>query len=239
VSGNPTSNPGTGYGGLARRIARRTTDLLAIALVLVAGIGLGGQLIGWWRSEPQARLQNPGAEATSWERDGVPLDLQFGDSPFALERTPVSGGREAAAQRLVDSCAAAADSPASQSRPISSDEQRLIAAAEALEPVREEHGRWRVYVVDGPVLQAVVIDSTMRAPSGFGSAASGSLAGDVQSAEPLDEHQTHATASPRVLCWGLAFPADEHRWIVYTFRRRPDLAASGAQSLSLKPSTAH
>jgi hypothetical protein len=196
----PPPPPPHGYGPVARRIARRTTDLLAIALVLIAGLGLGRQLIGWW-SEPKAPA--PVAEPATWMGHESPVTLEFSDSGYALERTPVDGNRDTAVERLIDACAAVAASPTARAGPPTPAEQRLIAAAAALEPVREDPGRWRIHVVDGPVVMAAVLSEPSMRSASVG--------------EP-DDWKTNESQSPRVLCWGLAFPADDHRWILYTFR---------------------
>ena len=216
-SANRPQAPPSGYGPVARRVARRTTDLLAIALVLIAGLGLGRQLIGWW-SEPETPA--PIMEPATGLRSETPLTLEFGDSAFALERTPVAGSRETALARLVDACAAIAASPTAQlgpPTPPTPAEVRLIAAAAALEPVREDPDRWRIQVVDGPVIMAAALSQSSERSD--------------PTLEPGDS-RTNESQSPGVLCWGLAFPADESRWVLYTFRPAAESTSSAVPEIA-------
>ncbi|HZN34299.1 MAG TPA: hypothetical protein VFB80_10785, partial [Pirellulaceae bacterium] len=51
----PRSEPQSGgFGRLARRIATWTTNLLATAIVLAAGLAMGWQVLAWWRERPEA-----------------------------------------------------------------------------------------------------------------------------------------------------------------------------------------
>ncbi|HUG92894.1 MAG TPA: hypothetical protein VML55_18780 [Planctomycetaceae bacterium] len=207
----------TGHGTISRRIARRTTDLLAISLVLVAGLGLGRQIVSWWRSEPAPAGAAADVTASSpWNAQGVPLTLEFGDLPFAVERTPVTGTRETVAERLAEACAVRADSTDAPAIAVNPAEQRLLDALAGLEPVRQRAGRWQVHLVDGPVLISVA-------------------SRDANNAVP--DPNGPASAPRRVVCWGLAFPTDNDQWTLYTFRpvEAPARASAGEAAACLPP----
>ncbi|MDB5391990.1 MAG: hypothetical protein JWM11_7636 [Planctomycetaceae bacterium] len=77
---------------LARRISSRTTDLLAIAIVLVGSLALGRQVLEWWRAVAPPILDGgplAGLE-TDMGGDGQPVELEFADSPFRLIRQTLS-----------------------------------------------------------------------------------------------------------------------------------------------------
>src|SRR5262245_3978280 len=46
--------PPTGFGDIARRMTSRTTDLIAIAIVAVASLTFGRQILHWWHTPPSA-----------------------------------------------------------------------------------------------------------------------------------------------------------------------------------------
>src|SRR5262245_25635041 len=48
-----------GFGRLARRIATWTTNLLATAIVLAAGLAMGWQVLAWWHERPQPEVAAP------------------------------------------------------------------------------------------------------------------------------------------------------------------------------------
>src|SRR5262245_66416391 len=83
-----------GFGRLARRIAGWTANLLATALVLVAGLGIGRQVLVWWYESPPV----PPAVATADEQlpSMAPDELRLWTSrgPMTLER--VGGDKDAA-----------------------------------------------------------------------------------------------------------------------------------------------
>jgi len=95
------SASGRSFGELARRISVWTTNLLATAIVLVGGLGLGWQVLAWWRGEPAV------AGTESLSRASLPL---VGDSrefwtthgPLKIER--VSGGQENAVAAMRAFC---------------------------------------------------------------------------------------------------------------------------------------
>ena len=64
VIGGPTGVGGShfrvregpvGLGDVARRMISRTTDLIAIGIVVVASLSLGRQVLVWWHTAPPTR----------------------------------------------------------------------------------------------------------------------------------------------------------------------------------------
>src|SRR5262245_32349278 len=89
----PKSQPSAALAGgslrtLGRRISSRTTDLLAIAIVVAASLTLGRQMLTWWHEAPPAVLEMGPLEerAAEWGSDSRPVSLEFGNSPMRVMR---------------------------------------------------------------------------------------------------------------------------------------------------------
>src|SRR5262245_59687596 len=75
------------FADVALRTTSRTTDLIAIAIVLVASLTLGRQVLRWWQAEPRSPDAAADAgPAPAYEIGSAPLLLEFGDIPLAMTR---------------------------------------------------------------------------------------------------------------------------------------------------------
>lgn len=198
----------TGFGALSRKIRSRTTDLLAVAIVVAGGVTVGSQFASWWAIDEGA-LGTPMAANTNlnWGAGGTPVSLEFGDQPFQLERQAVRGDRETVFARLIDKCTGVAQ----QTRAVSTDflpaEQKLLGLLQRQTPVREQQGVWRVYRIERP-MTLVIATRTMQRPvdsSGTGH--------DVSDLTPQPDQPYR-----RVVCWGMAQPSREGLWVLFTMR---------------------
>ena len=142
-------NHNSGFGRLARNISSRTTDLLAIAMVLLVGFTVGGQVSHWWANDTgDLGLQISSAAGTAPPLGETPVVLEFGDSPHTISREVVSGRREQMIARLTDLCAAVVANKHSRPVPAHPAEKRLLDVTQQLEPIREKSNEWEVYAVD-------------------------------------------------------------------------------------------
>lgn len=207
----PKRRQPTGLAAVARKLSRRTTDLLAIALVLVAGLGLGWQVIDWWLTDPADVLSHrDGLESLLGDpRTGgtEPVFLKFGTQSSLLRREAVEGTRRDARTALLGIGKRTAETARPPNRPPSEAERQLLQHLETRSPAAERPGRWRVDISDGP-LQLMV--ATRRFAARSDDPGADSASGD----------------RGRMVCWGLAFPAAPETWVVYSFEpARPDAAA--------------
>jgi hypothetical protein len=192
----------TSLANLARRITSRTTDLVAISIVVVAALTLGRQVVHWWHAEPPAAAHvEPALPAPAWEDELQPLSLEFGDLPLALTRQVVIGDQKAAVEALVRHCQnalEAATCPTGESRDA---EQRLLEKIADLTPIAapvdEQVGNGQVYIVD----ERFTLVAAVKQFSG-------------RTKETAREQR-------RVVCWGMAMPARERAWTLYVFQESP------------------
>ena len=97
VSSETTDSPqATGLGELARRCRRRTTDLLAIGLLLVVGLAVGRQLTAWWNEPELESISDPLSVTGSGAAWTDPDAMQLGELGQTIYRRRVTGDRQAA-----------------------------------------------------------------------------------------------------------------------------------------------
>src|SRR5262245_55510888 len=101
--GDRTPKPPAGFGDIARRITSRTTDLIAIAIVVVASLTFGRQILQWWHaapSEPGSAGMAPAVQP-GWEDQRQPVSLEFGDLPLSMTRQTIVADAEPIIVELV------------------------------------------------------------------------------------------------------------------------------------------
>lgn len=197
------------FAHLARRISSVTTNCLLSAVVLVAGLTFGRQVLRWWADDP---AETTGTLPAVDDADGLgdPGQLhvvQFGDRPWSLGRQSIAGDKTAAAAALREVCREVVQQDNLPDVPDSGAVADFLPRLEASEPVEQEPGQWRLYAFDDVL--PMVVGTRPRATGD--DAASGGDRGVTQ----------------RVVVWGMAMPMDGETWTVFTFQ--PD-AATGLAS---------
>ena len=188
----PAARGSVSFGSLAKKIASRTTDLLAIAIVLTVGLSVGGSLVDWWRTDPEETLPDvpQPVAAMNWGEAGRPVALRFGREGRALSRQTVAGDRPAAETALRAQCRRIVEKRFIPSGPPDPRERQFLASLQQKKPIETKPGQWRLYRINAPVLMVV----------GIG-----------------ERGDHHPSRGERVLCWGVAFPTTSSSWVLYTF----------------------
>jgi hypothetical protein len=143
-----------GFGRLARRIAGWSANLLATALVLVAGLSVGRQVLVWWYETPPQQAAVAGSEQLPPETPGE-LRLWTARGPMSLER--VVGDRDAALALMRERSASFPIGPVAQ--PAGPGEQRFLEKLAKLAPV-EQTKELDLYVPSGEVTMVVAVSRT-------------------------------------------------------------------------------
>lgn len=203
VKPSPVQSTSTLY-GLGRRISERTTDLLAIAIVLIASLTMGRQMLRWWHDDAPSvldmgPLDNLGAE---WGLDSRPVTLEFGNSPINVTRQEFSvGGPQAALDSVRERCQAilvAADPP---DTPRDQSELDQLKSLAGLTPESEQPGSWQLFTITGGLPMVVGVKTFDTGP--------------------VKSVGISPAETQRVICWGLVFPSlSPGSWTAYTFVRR-------------------
>jgi hypothetical protein len=199
------------YAALARRISGWTANLLATAIVLVAGLAIGRQVIGWWREGEVAGRSGIAstADGSSAATDGtrsvpatldggtqdvpasLPEELRLSSARGPLEIVHFSGDRFAALARLRTSCRALAADRTKSPLPA----ELVIAPAAG-----PGEAQWLARLAnERPVEQTEGLD--LYQPSG-------ELAMVVAASRGPER---------RIAAWGFALPTGDGQWSCYTF----------------------
>lgn len=197
----PDDSP-TGYGRLARQIADWTAKGLFSALVLVAGLGFGRQVVHWWHRDdgPFPATSDPVTSPFDFIDRGEPVEISLGDSPYRLGRQTVVGDHAEARRVLRDAC------------------RRLLPTASAWSPVADEH--------EQRLLERLAKDNASRDAADLPTDCE---LHEPAPGMPLVVGTRRLGGSPaieparRVVLWGLAMPAAERQWTLCLFQ------AGGAQ----------
>ena len=205
--------------GLARRIAGRTTDLLALAILLIGGLTIGRQVTIWWRDEPTHSLAPADLQANLPLFDfpagpGEPLRLEFGSSPFSLERQVVAGDASLALDSLFNRVRLRVENSTPTREAPSAGEQRLLRAIANLQPALEQSGDWQVFQLDG--VPTAVVGVRLQEPGEQGLGARDQGPGAESGAESAPTRKS-VRRQPRVVCWGFLFPFSPTAWTTYLF----------------------
>ncbi|MGH7200952.1 MAG: hypothetical protein ACREJB_10140 [Planctomycetaceae bacterium] len=211
ADGDAQTNRPAGFAALARRMARRTTDLLAIAIVAVGLLAVAGKLSDWWRTgaEDLAPVVVSNADDVAWGIDGTPTRIRAGLGEQTLRRQTVAGSRAEAIQPLLTECQAIVQQSSAPTRPLDDAERALLRELGELQPVERQPGLWSIYRVDHPM---TMIIGTRR----------------------FDE--SDAAGAWRVVYWSIAHPAGENAWTLFSLTSPP---SSTETTLNLPDGSRH
>lgn len=202
----PTSNDSTkrneptGYGRIARKWSRLSSNLLASGLVIVAAIGLLRYVAPWWsQEEPPSSKEHVAQTVGKGVETDHPLGVlsAFGDLAHSLRQAKYVGELEGARDRLRQLCRQAAEKVPQSDRPVGPAEQNMLTHLGQLSPVEEELGRWRMYEAVGPAPIVAVVPWCLSQPNGDDGNAVGTERG--------------------VLSWGIAVPGADSNWTLFTY----------------------
>jgi hypothetical protein len=234
------------FASVARKVSGWTTNLLATGLILVLALGLGRQLVGWWRIDPnQALPPLPTDQLGPGSTDPTaPYTLEFGDSPFSIDERTVHGDRAKAAGQLLAACRLAAAESSAPTDPPGAAEKKLLETVRLLEPL-EVAGEVRFYgpetgfpllVAVAPAQQGAQLDSPPIGPKSAENLAENAPERSPPAADDVAAAQLGASRD-RVLVWGIAASAGDQVWSLYTFRlgQRREAPAAQVPSVSLPP----
>lgn len=178
----------TGIRRLAQRITRRTTDLLAIAIVAVGLLAVGGKLSNWWSTEPATDIAPLPASSPKWGMGGDSVTLEFGDWPWALEKRVIAGDAKEATATLESTVQRLAKTVGVPG-PLNDAEKKLLAALAKAEVANRTRDGITMYRMGQSL--PMMIATRIENPDG--------------------------DRTTRVAGWGRAFPIDNGNWMIYAF----------------------
>lgn len=212
------------FGRLARRMADWTTKGVFSALVLVAGLGFGRQVIFWWRSGDAPQAASTLTDAPPGLPDGrEPVEIAVGDLPLRLGRQTIEGDQAEAIQALRAAGQRGVLTALPWSPVADADEQQLLARLAMLKPDDQVSSKT---LTDGT--DACLYEPSPGMPLIVGTRRIGADAQDSTG---------HATAlQTRLVLWGLAAPAGDRLWTMYIFQAdQPPVNGQTRQGVPMPP----
>ncbi|MBU4270553.1 MAG: hypothetical protein KKE86_06130 [Planctomycetes bacterium] len=234
MAADPHTSPSSGFAALAKRISVWTTKGLLSAMVLVAGVGFGRQVLIWWGNDdvPTTRLLT--AESLGDPRQ--PHSIRFGDAAWSLRRRSIVGDRSEAVAQLRAECrellrnikpqpsvaqqgwggsSTATPTSSSTATPTSgaTDGRGFMAHLSDSTPVDREPGKWRLY------------EFRETFPMAVGVAREGDRSDLPRSGPKGASHKSDLSPSAdlaqlgyRAIMWAIAVPTGAKQWTLCVFR---------------------
>jgi hypothetical protein len=194
--------PPEGLDSLARKITRRTTDLIVIGFIVIGGLTVAQRLLVWWKTDPAETLADPEivfsrAALAPWGAgpQGVAIDLA--GKPLTLLRRTFEGTHAEAAGFLRRECRETVAAGEVTLPELTPEETRLTETLRKHPPVEADPaGRWALHEIGAPLSMTLGVRRA-DAP------------GTVD----------------RVVCWGLLLPLAERSWSILQIMPRPTRGA--------------
>lgn len=205
----PATGPGPdpkSFRDLAQNITGWTSNFLATAIVIVIALVCGTQLVSYWRPDTEFKAANSSALADAWPQLEA-CSLQFGDSPFQLERAQFLGDEAEVFAYLEQRCRDTLKQSPSPIGEMGQQEQRMIQRSANWTPIDAQPGQWRIFRS-----QPVESDSTIQAEL-FASQLPVVLGIRDDCIRPSDTPQSDH--SSRLVVWGLAIAGQEKAWTTF------------------------
>ncbi len=203
----PDASDGREQSSLARVLARRATDLFAISVVLVGVLAVSGRLADWWETDPNDVLRPDQTVAgvagtqTSWGAGETSVALRLGQLPLVMHRQVLVGDEERVFARLRQNCRELLEASHRERLllpPTGENEMAILLGLDALVPIEQAEGKWKLYRVDQP-----------------GSFVVGQLLIGIRESSP----NAPLGSMPELVCWAMAIPKGEAQWTLFTFER--------------------
>jgi hypothetical protein len=206
-SETPKPNPSapTGFGLLAQRVSSWTTKAVLTALILVAGLGFGRQVLQWWKGDTSIDIPLPSDGLGDL---GRVHEIQVGSGTWSIRRQSLAGTRQQALETLRVTCREVTESAVAPVEWLDAPERNLLDSLQERPPAEREPGKWGVYQWD----QAFPLVVGVR---------------EIGSEPGAKAAQKVAASGPRVVTWGLAVPMSQGAWTLYIFH--PTGPSSGPQ----------
>jgi len=189
---------------LRKRFLSRTTDLVAIAIVIFAGVTMGGSVLKWWRTSPEEVIGPDFHRATNelappdW-MSGKPVRIDAGQLDVRMQRSELTGSPEAVTAQVLVMLGEYANEVALPEAEATAEERALLESLKDLKPEWRDETGVAVYHRDAPLAAYTAVKGDP------GALKNGTL-----------------LSTGRVVSWGLVVPADESRWTVWLFAPKPN-----------------
>jgi hypothetical protein len=186
---------------LRKRFLSRATDLIAIAIVIFAGVTMGGSVLEWWRTSPEEVIAPNIDRAVNqlsppdW-MSGRPVRIDAGQLTVRMQRSELTGSADSVTAQMLIMLGEYAKQVALPEAEVTPEERALLESFQGEKPKWRDASGVAVYYRDAPLAAYTAVKAD---PGKKGSLLS----------------------SGRVVSWGLVVPAGESRWTAWLFAPKP------------------
>jgi hypothetical protein len=192
-----------GLAQLAKRISVWTSRWIVSAVILIAGLAFGRQVLYWWGSDRAEDGASPPQSVAAGALGDLRAEhtLEFGDTAWRMSRQLVAVDEGQVLRELQGRCAAVLRECAAPSGEPGPAERDFLKRVAGQKPAQEQAGQWRLFALDAAF--PMVIGTRKLTPS------------------PGVPGDRLVSGGERVVTWGLAAPSGGKAWTLYTFQPAP------------------
>jgi hypothetical protein len=188
---------------LGQRLFSRINDLIAISILLFAGISMGGAVIEWWNTSPEdAHTPNLRVAADDITPpdflNGAPVRIDAGDLNVRMERSEIEGSSSQIQRHMIEKLSKYAASVSLLAESPGEEELSMLRELEKQQPVWSDEKGAAVFHQDAPLGAYVAVRKNST---------------ELQKASQF--------SGRRVVSWGLVVPSGKSRWTAWLFAPRP------------------
>jgi hypothetical protein len=186
------------FGKLSKRITGITSNLLFTAIVVVAGLGLGRQVLIWWAADapnPSAAAKNADLSFDLGDPAGLEF-LSFGSQGWSMARREFHGSRADAEKQLARDCREQIEKAPTPRHEPTAEQKNLLASLAKTPAIDAELPRWQLFAPNSNRAMLVGIKPPL-----------------VQAAE----QGSPPAGTSHIVLWGLALPQAVGEWSLLLF----------------------
>jgi hypothetical protein len=236
------------FGKLAKRIAGITSNSLCTAIVLVAALGIGRQILRWWSADAPRQSASPqNFEFTGGLGDPSRLHLlQFGRQKWSMARREFQGSQAGAAEQLRRDCREQIETAASPLEKPTPEQTKLLETLAKMPAIDSEPRHWQLFAPDRenelilvgvkpPLKEADSLGATAGSPSSAQPPTKSNTAGQASSGTPQSDSvgvpESGDNNPSQVVLWGIGLPKGNDVWSLLLFIP----SSGGSDSIPLLP----
>jgi hypothetical protein len=208
------------FGKLAKRITGITSNCLFTAIVLVAGLGVGRQIMRWWSADaPRQNAAPLNCEFTDGLGDPARLHiLQFGGQAWSMARREFHGSREQAEKQFQRDCREEMRQTAIPAVKNGQEQQTLLASLAKTTAIDAELPHWQLFAVgENRLILVGVKPSLTKGAESFVVPPSGGDSGRKPAETGTMNQKPAEVAASQVVLWGIALPKGTDEWTEILF----------------------
>lgn len=192
----PPSQVSGGFSKLSQKMARRTTDLIGVAILAIGLLAVGSKIGRWWNTDPEevAAPITPLPTRQPWDSEGLGVSLEWGELNYVIHHQIISGDAEVARERLEEIALGKSSHISTPTFEATKAEKKLLEELNDVAATRQLESGGELYRFNSHLPMVILTLPATPSPT-----------------------NSPKTETHRVVCWGRAFPQSQNQWMVFLF----------------------